>query len=205
VGVDGAGILLMSGALPRGSVATSDSVAAALEDVQYTVGEGPCIDAHVGGRPVLEPDLAHPALPRWPAFTPGALAAGATAVFGFPLRVGGVRLGSLNLYRSGAGALTDEGHADALVAADVVTEVLLALQGQSPDDMLSADLEAHADFRFVVAQATGMVSSQLDVPVTQALLRLRAYAFAHDRPINDVAQDVVDRRLIFEPDLEGRA
>lgn len=87
-GTTGAGLMLMSGDAPRGSVATTDSVSTLIEDLQFELGEGPCVDAFRQDRPVIEPDLADPAEPRWVAFTPPAVAAGARAVFGFPLQVG---------------------------------------------------------------------------------------------------------------------
>jgi GAF domain len=198
VGMDGAGIMLMVGDTPAGSVCTTDAVADRIEDLQYTLGEGPCVDAYAGDRPVLEADLVDPVTARWPAFTPGVVSAGVRAVFGFPVRVGAARLGALNLYRLRPGPLSDDQHADALVLADVVGEVLLALQADAPVGQLSADLEVNANLRFVVAQASGMIAVQLDVPIEVALVRLRGYAFAHNRPVDDVAADIVDRRLRFD-------
>lgn len=205
--MDGAGIMLMSGDVPRGTVATTDEVAALIEDLQFTLGEGPCIDAYHHERPVLEPHLASPVTGRWPGFTPGAVAAGVGAIFGFPLTVGSVRLGALNLYRRRPGPLSDDEHADALVMAEVLGEALLALQAEAPEGLVGAGLEANANFRHVVAQAAGMVSAQLDVSVAQAMIRLRSYAFAHDRPIDAVAGDVVARTLRFrdQPDPPGEA
>lgn len=202
---DGAGIMLMWGDEARGSVATTDAVAARMEDLQYTLGEGPCLDAYHGRHPVLEADLANPVTVRWPGFSAGALAWGVRAIFGFPLQIGAVRLGALNLYRSRPGPLSDESHANALVAADVVCEALLSLQGMAPANTLSADLEVSANFRYLVAQASGMISVQLNISISEALLRLRAYAFAGDRPVDDIAADIVDRRLRFEEHFGGAA
>src|SRR4051812_4036705 len=101
----GAGIMLMSGDMPRGSLCTTDAVSAVIERLQYDLGEGPCVDAYRLDRPIIEPDLARPATTRWPAFTGPAVDAGARAVFGFPLQVGAARLGALNLYRDRSGAL----------------------------------------------------------------------------------------------------
>src|ERR1700730_18913268 len=70
----GAGIMLMSGETPAGSVCTTNAVSALIEDLQFTLGEGPCVDAYHEQRPVLEPDLADPVTPRWSAFTPAAVA-----------------------------------------------------------------------------------------------------------------------------------
>ncbi len=114
VGVNGAGVMLMSGDIPRGSLNSTDDVSQLIEELQYTLGEGPCVDAHSKDTVVAEPDLAEPVARRWPAFTPPALQAGVRAVFGFPLRVGTVRLGALYLFRDRPGLLNDEQHADAL-------------------------------------------------------------------------------------------
>jgi hypothetical protein len=119
------------------------------------------------------------------------VAAGARAIFGFPLRVGGARLGAVNLYRDRAGPLSDDQHADALVMADVAARWVLDVQAGAPEGTLAATLANEADFHYVVHNAAGMVSVQLGVSVTDALIRLRAHAFGSGRPIADVARDVV--------------
>jgi hypothetical protein len=196
--MSGAGIMLMSGKMPGASVCTTNEVSALIEDLQYTLGEGPCVDAYHQDQPVLEPDLADPSTPRWFAFTPPAVEAGARAVFGFPLRVGAVRLGSLNLYQERPGPLSEEQYADALVLADVAARAVLGMQAQASPGALAPELEVSANFRFVVHQASGMVAAQLGVSVGEALIRLRAYAFANDRLITEVGEEVVERRLRFE-------
>jgi GAF domain-containing protein len=203
-GMSGAGIMLMSGDLPHGSVCTTNKVSALIEELQYALGEGPCMDAYHHDRPVLEPDLADPDTPRWLAFTGPALDAGVRAVFGFPLHVGAVRLGALNLYRDRPGPLTDHQHADALVMADVAAQAVLALQANAPPGKLAATLDASGDFHYVVHQAAGMVAAQLDVSVAQAVIRLRAYAFGNNRPLTEVAQDVVARTLRLDTDPDGK-
>ena len=191
----GAGLMLMSGDAPRGSVATTDAVSTLIEDLQFSLGEGPCVDAFRQDRPVLEPDLADPVVARWLAFAPPALEAGVRAVFGFPLQVGAVRLGALNLYCDQPRELTEDQHADALVMADVAAQALLIMQSHAPPGVLAAELEAGSNFQYVVHQASGMVAAQLEVSVAQALIRLRGHAFGHGRPLKDVAQDVIARRL----------
>jgi hypothetical protein len=196
-GVSGAGIMLMSEDVPQGTVFTTDEVSSLIEDLQYTLGEGPCVDAYREQEVVLEADLTRPGMDRWPAFTPVVVGAGARAVFGFPLRVGSARLGALNLYRSRAGALDDNEHADALATADLVAAWVLDLQVDAPDGELpqALDAELGADFHYIVQNAAGMVSVQLGVNVTEALVRLRAHAFRSGRPVGDVARDIVERRL----------
>lgn len=200
VGVSGAGIMIMSGDLPAGSLCTTNAMSRAIEDLQYTLGEGPCVDAYNLDRPVLEPDLEAPAEPRWLAFPRAALDCGARAVFGFPLRVGSVRLGALNLCCDRPGPLHDDQYADAVVMADVSAESVLALQAGAPPGELADALEDGSNFHTVVHQAAGMVSVQLGVSIAQAIVRLRAYAFANGRPLTDVASDVVAREIRFESD-----
>jgi GAF domain-containing protein len=198
----GAGIMLMDGDLPQGTVCTTNPVSALIEELQYTLGEGPCVDAYLQQRPVAEPDLADPAQARWLAFTAPAVEAGARAVFGFPLRVGGTRLGALNLYRDRPGALTDDQYADALMMAAVAAQAVIDMQGDAAPGALGAELEIGTNFQFVVHQASGMVAVQLGVNVTEALIRLRAHAFGQDRLVADVAKDVVGGRLRFDRSTE---
>jgi hypothetical protein len=156
------------------------------------------VDAYRQDWPVLEPDLAQPSTPRWLAFTPAAVDAGVRAIFGFPLQVGAARLGALNLCRDQPGPLSDDQHTDILVMAGIVAQTILGLQADAPPEKLAADVEAGANFHYVVHQASGMVAAQLDVNVGQALVRLRAYAFGNDRALDDVAKAVVERRLRFD-------
>ena len=198
VGMTGAGIMLMSGDVPQGSVCTTDAVSAAIEDLQYTLGEGPCVDAYHHDLVVHEADLANPAVRRWAALTPSAVEAGARAVFGFPLRVGAIRLGALNLYRDRPGPLSNDQHADALAMAEVAASWVLDMQAEASGGSVAVEVERNADFHFVVQNAAGMVSVQSGISVTEALIRLRAYAFSHDRHLDDVARDVVAHTLRLE-------
>ena len=198
--MSGAGLMLMSGDVSRGSLCSSNHVSAALEDLQFTFGEGPCVDAFRLDAPVLEPDLADPVSRRWPAFSPPALRAGARAVFGFPVQVGVARLGSLNLYCDRPGALTHDQHSDSLVMADVAARAVIVMQSEAPPGSIATEFESGSGLRFVVHQASGMVSVQLGVSVTEALVRIRAHAFSNDVLLEDLAKDVVARRKRFESD-----
>ena len=198
--MSGAWIVLFSGlGLPLLHSAT-DEVWDVLVDLEFTVGEGPCHDASVLDRPVLEPDLANPTPPgRWPAFAPAGARTRARAVFGFPVHIGAARLGAIGLYRDRPGTLGDDQHADALVVADMCARAVLTTQAGAPPGVVAADLAADASFQPVVHQASGMVSVQLGIGVADALVRLRAYAYRADRTITYVAEAVVTRRLSFDP------
>ena len=198
----GAGIMLLSGDLPRGSICTTNEVSALIEELQYTLGEGPCIDAHRTRAAVIEPDLADPQTARWIEFSRSAVDAGVRAVFGFPMSIGDVQVGALNLYRDRPGPLTGDQLADSVVLAGVAARAIINMQADTAPGDLAPGLEASGNFRFVVHQAAGMVAAQLEVPVAEALLRLRARAFSRGQSVSDVAADVVARRLRFSPDDE---
>jgi hypothetical protein len=195
VGVSGAGVILMSGGRALGSICVSDPMTAAVEEVQYTLGEGPCVDAFHTRAPVLAPDLAHPDGNLWPGFRIGAVSAGVCAVFGFPLLIGSVCFGALNLYNVSPGALSDDQFADALAVAHVASRTVLGWQSVAGPGSLAWQLAHIPMHRAVVHQAAGMVSVQATVSVPDAVVMLRAYAFAEDRPITDVAAAVVNGYL----------
>lgn len=199
----GAGVMLMSGGLPRGSLCATDEISGLIEQLQYTLGEGPCIDAYEQDRGVFEPDLALPAASRWPAFTGPALDGGVRAIFGFPVRIGAVRLGALDLYRDRPGPLTEDQHADALVTADLVAEAIVAIQADAAPEQIAQAFTVDSDFHYGVHQASGMISAQLKVSVEEAMVRLRAHAFATGQTINSAAQLVVERKLQFDRPAEG--
>jgi hypothetical protein len=193
--ITGAGLTLMSPEGPAGTVTATDAAARQLEELQFTLGEGPSIDASRSGRPVLEPDLARTAPRRWPAFADGAAQAGLCAVFAFPLRVGGIQLGVLDLHRATAGGLASEDFAGALAFADAATVVLLHEQARSAGVGLPLDHTPAQEDRAEVHQATGVVSVQAGVGLAVALVMLRARAYAEHRPIGELARDVLFGRV----------
>ena len=192
--VAGAGVTLMS-RINSGPVCSSNERTGLLENLQFSLGEGPCQDAHTSGQPVFEPDLQHMRANRWPNYTTPALAIGASGVFAFPLRSGNGRIGVLTLYQDRPGALSDEQTSDSLLMADILAETILTLQARNTSEVLSIDLIDDTAHRAEVHQATGIVAVQLGVDVAEALVRVRAYAYAHDRQVAAVAADIVARRL----------
>ncbi len=197
--VSGAGITVMSGG-QAGPVCVSNQRVAALEDLQFTMGEGPCRDAYRSGIPVHAPSFDESVVARWPAFVDVAHGSGISSVFAYPLTIRGARVGVLTLYQDGEGHLTAAQQDDSLAIAGILTETVLSLQDAAPVGELAAGLEGVVYNRAQVHQASGMVAVQLGVPVAEALLRIRARAFATDRPIGLVASDIIARRLRFTED-----
>jgi hypothetical protein len=191
----GAGVSVMAEDGVRGVTAASDAVAERLEELQFVSGEGPCIEAYEARRPVLVPDVRDGTASRWPVYTPGLDGLGVGAVFAFPLQIGAARLGVLDIFRSEHGSLTADELGEALVFADAAVAVLLDGQAVAgPGGPLPGIVEA-VDSRAELFQAQGMVTVQLGVSLTDALARIRARAFADNRPLLEVARDIVARRL----------
>jgi hypothetical protein len=201
--VSGVGLALMTEKGPAGTVAATDGAALELEELQFTLGEGPCVEASRSGRPVLQPDLAATAPRLWPAFASGALAAGVAAVFAFPLGVGAIRVGVLDLYRDSPGALRAVELSEALSYADAATLLLLHLQTRAATDAVPLDSLAVMDDRAEVHQATGILSVQAGIGMGEALVLLRARAYADHRPIGEVAQEVVLGTLHLTQDRDS--
>ena len=196
----GAGISVMTDDGLRGVSAASDPHSARMEELQFVLGEGPCVDAFDTRRPVLVPDLADGATARWPMYTPAVHEGGVRAVFAFPLQIGAARLGVLDVFRRSAGPLTGEELPIALAFADVTVAALLDRQEELGAGVAGEDLTVAAEHRAELFQAQGMVMVQLGVTINAAMARLRAHAYAQGRPLGEIAHDVVERRLRLDRD-----
>ncbi|MFH8410188.1 ANTAR domain-containing protein [Streptomyces sp. NPDC018019] len=181
----------------------SDQVSADLDDLQFTLGEGPGLDAVRRGSLNLITDTGRAPHPQWPQFTAEAQAMGVGAVFAFPLQLGALRVGTLTCHRRGAHEPGQQTVDDALALCDDLT--LFLLRRPPPDTADRSPARSclwgpEAWHRVEVHQATGMLSVQLEVTLAAALMRLRAHAYAIGRPITDVARDILARRLVLPRD-----
>ena len=200
--VSAAGIALIDRAGAGQLVAASDERAIALEHLQFTLGEGPCLDAMRTGRLVQQPSLAATGPRRWPVYTEAVIALGVAALFSFSLRVGGIHFGVLDLFADEVTYLDDADLTTALHLVDAAILIVMHLHSPSAsavahhDDPAASMVEAfHASS--IVHQATGMVAVQAGVTLGDALLLLRAYAYSEQRSVVDVAGGVLDRTITF--------
>ncbi|HWC81838.1 MAG TPA: GAF and ANTAR domain-containing protein [Pseudonocardiaceae bacterium] len=197
--VDAAALTLRADSRAQELLAASDTWAAELEELQYTLGEGPGEVAVDSGQPVLVPDLTAEAT-RWPAFTSAASGTGAGAMFAFPLQLGGIRLGVLNLYRHAPGGLSHRELTDATLLAELSLAALLDHQERAESTEPGPDGAARpfgASYQDVHI-ATGVLAAELRISLVDAFARLRARAFADGRALQAVARDVLDRRIRFD-------
>lgn len=200
--VIGASVSLRSNGMPVQLSSSSDQ-AARLSEVQATLGDGPCVYAASIGAPVFADDLANGRdAHRWPVFAQEAAAAGVQAVYSMPLGNDAVCVGTLDLYRDVPGALAPRELRTAQLVAGVMTVALMALPRGEENDADGDEpwLSGLATDYDEVYQAVGMIMVQIDVGADEALARLRAHAFSHNRTAVEVARDVVWHRKTFERD-----
>lgn len=196
--VTGAGITVMN-VEQAGPICVSDPSVAALDDLQFTIGEGPCRDAFRSGQPVHAPRLDMSMSARWPSFVDLAQASDIGAVFAYPLSSHGAKVGVLTLYQHAEGDLSLAQHHDSIAIAEVLTETVLSLQDAASPRAVDVVDDVVA-YRAEIYQASGMVAIQLSVPVAEALLLIRAHAFAHGQPVGFVSSEIVARRLRLTDD-----
>jgi len=184
-------------------VCASDERAGRLDDLQYTVGEGPSPEAFAGRSIVSEPDLARQVPQRWQHFTPLALELGMAGVFAFPLQVGDSCVGVLTAYMAAAGPLSEDQEADGLIVADTIARSMLRIRPEGDFEILAGTTAREGAHRAEFHQASGMIAVQLGVGVSEAAVRIRAYSFGADRAVSEVAGDIVAGRLRLDNDQPG--
>jgi hypothetical protein len=201
VSTDGASLSLSTGTDTQALVFATDEVARRVAELQFSLGEGPGVDAWTFGGASLAEDLGSAeAMARWPFFAPAAQQAGACAAFVFPLQAGAIQLGTLDLYRAKPGLLSTEQLADALTFAAAALQVMLHDAHRTPGSPQIQPLGALGEMRAEVYQATGMVAVQLGAGLDYAFVRLRARAFADGVGMADIARRVLSRDLRFGPE-----
>lgn len=182
--------------MPAVVLAGVGACAEELEELQLTLGEGPCIDAVRLSRPVLEADVATAGSRRWPVYGPAASKLGAAAVFAFPLHVGATHLGVLDVYQARVGELSRDALRDCLLLADHARNAML--EGMDPDSTTDVDPQWGEVLPTPeLFQAQGMVMVQLNANPVDALAMIRAHAYAHEQRIGAVARDIVSGKLEF--------
>jgi hypothetical protein len=199
--VSGASVSTVGDLLGSETLSASDELAARLDELQFDLGEGPCWDAMSSGRPVLEPDVRGRQRSAWPAFSAAILDADISSIFAFPLAVGPLRMGAVDLYSVVPVELdrrqAEQADAMAAVVGRHVLRQALDAVGRDGDDI------GNAYSRRLIHQATGIVLAQLDLSADDARLVIHGHAFAASRSMKEVAQDILDGRLNFSRADDG--
>src|SRR6202000_1091286 len=173
-GIEAAPISLVFSGVTSGTFGSSDAAARVYDELQFTIGEGPCLDSVSTHGPVLVSDLAKPNFIRWPLYRSAMLDYKIRGVIAIPVVLAGEFIGALDLFKTQPGELPVDQLAGAVIAAELAGAPLL--------DLLHSDLQAAvnnpyssawADFnalsRAEVSQATGMLVAQLGVEPAETL------------------------------------
>jgi hypothetical protein len=198
--VDGASVSVMTDSAHRETLHASDDVNRRIEELQFTLGEGPCVEAFTTRRPVLVTNLATASTPLWPVFAEEMIGQPVGAIYAFPLRTATACVGAMEFYRRHPGELSAADLTIALRVVSVATALLLN-HGSQADDAAETDDVAGAwwgrltEDRRQVHQATGMLVGAFDIPADQAIALLRGYAFSTGRRIDEVARALTTGQL----------
>ncbi|CAN5123695.1 GAF domain-containing protein [soil metagenome] len=195
-GVTGAAVSVLVGPASQTTICASDALASRLDELQFDLGEGPCWTALADRAPVLLRDVGSEDA-TWPAFSHMVrdedLPVG--GMYAFPLVIGSLEIGAVDLYSSASGDLEPEFVAEASSLADLTSwQVLRRILDDHAEPYDGGSL-GYA--RREIHQATGMLIVQLDIGAEDAELLLRAHAFSSGRTVREVANDIVERRLDF--------
>jgi hypothetical protein len=187
----------------RDLVFATDALAQRIDEMQFALGEGPCLSSFSSGRPKCITDTAHDE--RWTVFCREAAALGVGAVFAFPVTIGTQPVGVLELYRRDAGPLTVDEYDAALGCAAAIGAVIGSTyarwshhvaDGGDLNGAALAALTEHDPFtRSEVHVAAGLIAEHLQVSLGEALVRMRALAFSRNLRVTEVASDVVTERI----------
>ncbi|MDP9165965.1 MAG: GAF and ANTAR domain-containing protein [Actinomycetota bacterium] len=204
-GVRAAAISIVFDGANVGTLGASGATARELDELQFTLGEGPCLDAVTQRIPIFVTDLADPRMQQWPAYGPALLAHDIRGVYAVPVVVAGQHIGALDLFQTQPGLLGAQQLTGVLVAADLAQLPFLDLLGANlnaavNDPASDAWAELNTLSHPEVSQATGVLVAQLDVAPAVALLRLRAHAYATGRGVTEIARDILAHRLELEAD-----
>jgi hypothetical protein len=217
-GVDGAAVAVLSGSV-RELVHATDALSQQIDELQFTLGEGPCLAAYIENSDQLWAAIdGDEFVQRWPLFNAEIAQLGVAAVFAFPIAGVSHPMGVLELYRRTPGPLAPFELESARACTEAIAQRLesnwlsqVRRRGTSEAVIeavtVSGEGTTNVDDRFTRAQvhvAAGMVAVQLKVSTHDGMTRLRAYAYAEGRSVVAIAADVVSRRLSFR-DLDGRS
>jgi GAF domain-containing protein len=189
--ISAAGLMLVN---PEGElrvIASSSDAMRLLELFELQSEEGPCTECFRTGDQIVHPRLSTDDL-RWPQFAPRALEAGFHSVHALPMRLRGMTIGALNLFRTDSGSLDDADITTAQAFADVATIAILQNRAVSEVQAVNDQLNHALNSRVLIEQAKGMVAERDGLDMEQSFRRLRAYARSHNLRLVDVAQSVID-------------
>jgi GAF domain-containing protein len=192
LGVDAAGLLLADSGGALRLVAASTEQARVVELFQIQNDEGPCLDCYRTGQVVIISDSgADEAKARWPQFAVAAGEMGFAGIHAIPMRLRDQVIGTLNLFRAAPDGLDSAVARAARALVDVATIGILQERAVHQQEIVAGQLQVALNSRVMIEQAKGILAERLRTTPDEAFLILRRYARDHNRPLTQLASDVI--------------
>jgi GAF domain-containing protein len=160
--------------------------------------EGPCPDCYRTGETSLNPNLATEN-GRWPRFGPVAIEAGFRSVHALPMRLRGVVIGALNLFRTDEGLLDEADVVAAQALADLATIAIIQHRAAIQTHLVVDQLNHALNSRVTIEQAKGIIAERAGLDMNAAFSWLRNHARSHNLLLVDVSQSVIDGTVTPDP------
>jgi GAF domain-containing protein len=199
-GADGAGVTWVVAKKPTTVTAAGDFVRR-IDEIQYALDEGPCLQAYSTQEMILVESLEKEV--RWPRFTPAALTHGLRGIVAAPLSVHGARLGALNIYALEAEVLDESAVDTAALFAEQAAIVLANAVAFTRAQTTAVNLGEALNSRAVIDMAKGIVMVRELCGPEEAFEKLRQMSQTSHRKLREVAQELVDT-LHSDPETDAR-
>jgi GAF domain-containing protein len=195
--VTGSGLMVVDEQQDLHYVAASNTSSKIMEQVQSRAGEGPCVSAFVHNRPIRTEDLHTEQ--RWPRVRDIFLQHGVVAVLGVPVRMGGVPIGTLDLFVDRPYPWQDDEAAALERYADLVESTLGAALAAQRAGVLADQLQHALDYRIVIERAVGYLMARRATDAERAFDELRRTARSQRRKVAEVARYLLDTGDLPKP------
>lgn len=180
-------------------VATTNTLGTYLDEEQFVLGDGPTFSSRFSLSPIhVENFQSKSSVDSYPAFSRVAIKHEIVSAHAFPLIIGSARIGALTLYWKHPVSLGADHYADCLILATLATAELVRVQAGIDDDSITEMFETQQLRKSVLQIAAGMTAEKLNCNVIEALVRIRALAFAQDLPVTQIAKSIVNREISIE-------
>ena len=192
--VTAAGLMLVDVSGRLRVMSSSSERSRLLELMEIQNDEGPCLDCHREGAPVLVADLTAERA-RWPSFADEAIRVGFRAVYALPMRLRADTVGALNLFHRDPDTITEATLRIGQALADVATIAILQQRAVQARDELSQQLQTALNSRVIIEQAKGVLAERLHIDMSTAFNQLRGHARGTHQQLAEVARAVVTGEL----------
>ncbi len=184
------------------TVGSSDDRAELLDETQYRLDGGPCLESLAQAVVVDCPDFEQET--RWPLYRAVASEHGLRCSLSLPLIVAGECFGAINVYGFDRPAMFDgdQRHRLEVVAAQAAGALRIATR-HAKDTALLAQLEEALTSRSVIDQALGIIMARQHCSSETAFELLRRQSRNTRRRLRDLARDLVDEVSGRGPEQNG--